>query len=271
MPTETSSKWAPLGREHRGLGGCCGLVPLSPLCPPLTSGAGHCRGAAGAAAPPDASAGTAPAQPGHCCPPRSCCPRSRPPLPAAPPALPVGARTGGAQRGQTPQHCSSKGTAGHWAGRDRPNGDSPHPPGWLFPGPGYEHAVGWGNSGTGETGRGLRGVAVGRTAPVLGTLLSTHRSVVHHHHQLHKALLCRCPLILGTERGQSADTGTLCGVRPLGDLPSVTTGALSPLPQGGGPACSSVAPAGPEGGMPRVALGGCWCPAPVYSSWCLTA
>lgn len=112
---------------------------------------------------------------------------------------------------------------------------------------------------------------MGRAAPVLGTLPSTHRSVVHHHHQLHKALFCRFPLALGTERGQSADTGTLCGVRPLGDLPSVTTGALLPLPQGGGPVCSSVAPAGPEGEMPRVALGGCWCLVPVCSSWCLTA
>lgn len=65
---------------------------------------------------------------------------------------------------------------------------------------------------------------------------------------------------------------TLCGARPLGDLPSVARGALFPLPQGGGPARSSAAPAGPpEGGTPRAALGRCWCPVPVCSSWCPTA
>lgn len=116
---------------------------------------------------------------------------------------------GGTEESEPPQHCSGKGTAGHWAGTDRPDGHSPHPPGWQFPGSGCEHAGGWGNSGTGETGRGVRGVAGERAAPVLGTLPNTHRSVVHHHHQLHKALLCRCPLALGTERGQSADMGTL--------------------------------------------------------------
>lgn len=50
---------------------------------------------------------------------------------------------------------------------------------------------------------------MGREAPLLGTLPSTHSSVVHHHHQFHKVLLCRCPLALGTEKGQNADTGTL--------------------------------------------------------------
>lgn len=109
----------------------------------------------------------------------------------------------------------------------------------------------------------------GKAAPAVGTPPSTHRSVVHHHHQLHKALLCRCPLALGTERGQSADTRTLRGARPLGDLPSVARAALLPLAQGGRPACSSGGPA--EGGMPCAALGGCWCLAPACSSWCLTA
>lgn len=210
IPTETSSKRAPLGREHRGL-----RELLRPCSPVPTLSPTHVR--SWALSWDSRGSSSSRRQRRN----RSSTARALLPTVILSPSLqtstasratrtPSGRKNwGGTEESEPPQHCSGKGTAGHWAGTDRPDGHSPHPPGWRFPGSGCEHAVGWGNSGTGETGRGVRGVAGERAAPVLGTLPSTHRSVVHHHHQLHKALLCHCPLALGTERGQSADMGTL--------------------------------------------------------------
>lgn len=163
------------------------------------------------------------------------------------------------------------------------SGDSPRPPGWRFPGSGCGRVAGRGNSGTGGAGRGVKvcgGVVTGGAGQPLhrGRLPGTHRSMVHHHHQLHEPLLLHHrPLALGRRGGQCVGEGTLSvGAGPTGDLPSVARGGPSPPPPPGGgpgaPARKPAAPAGPPATGTRCAApGGHRCPAPARSSWSPTA